>query len=67
MQTDKSGYFGFVPFIDRIGDGSLALYIFKNEVAGDSVGRFRVANGEFEIRLLDNLVFEGKCVNRMHA
>ena len=30
MQTDKSGYFGFVPFIDRIGDGSLALYIFKN-------------------------------------
>jgi hypothetical protein len=63
-QTDKSALSRYIPFVMKIGDGSLALFEFREEKLGKMVGGFRAANGEITITFLSNIVFVGTCRSR---
>lgn len=67
IQTDKSAISTYVPFVRKIGDGSLALYMFSNGMNEDRkmVGGYREANRELTIEFSENFLFVGHCKNRV--
>jgi hypothetical protein len=61
LQTEKLAMLGYYGFVRKIGEGSLALYEFRNTEHGDMRGGYLVANGEMTIKFADGLVFVGTC------
>jgi hypothetical protein len=61
VQTAKLAMANYIPFVDKIGEDSLALFIFKHDRSGKTVGGYRAANGDITIKFLDDLVFVGAC------
>ena len=59
VQTEKLAMLGYYGFVRKIGEGSLALYDFRNTKDSDMRGGYRVANGEMTIKFTDSLVFIG--------
>jgi hypothetical protein len=49
----------YISNIKKIGDGSLALYQFKDDDGNNLVGGYREANGEITFRLASGLTFTG--------
>jgi hypothetical protein len=64
VQTEKVALAHYIPFVEKIGEGSLALYDFRESKSGDSKGGYRAANGEITLKFSDNLVFVGTCTPR---
>ena len=58
-QTEKRAMASHIAFVQKIGNGSLALYMFKDGERGDTRGGYRVAHGEMTIKFTDSLVFVG--------
>jgi hypothetical protein len=46
VQTEKIASAHYIPFVEKIGQGSLAIYEFRESKFGDFKGGYRVANGE---------------------
>jgi hypothetical protein len=64
-QTDKNAALVlYIPFIDKIGEDSLTMFMFKDGKHGKLRGGFRTANGEITIAFRDDLVFLGTCRKR---
>jgi len=61
-QTDKLSMSIYVPRVDRIGDGSLALYsLWDGYPEKSMIGGYRVANSEITLQFGSKLTFTGKC------
>ena len=60
-QTEKSASFGYIPFVRKFGQGSLALYEFHDIRNSKPYlrGGYRASNGELTLVFSDNLVFVG--------
>ena len=61
VQTEKLALAHYIPFVEKIGKGGLALYEFREIKSGDFKGGYRAANGEITLKFSDNLVFVGTC------
>jgi hypothetical protein len=61
VQTEKLAGAFYLPFVRKTGEGSLALYEFRNTEDGEMRGGYRVANGELTIEFADSFVFIGTC------
>lgn len=61
VQTEKLAMLSYLPYVQKIGEGSLAMYAFRDREDGSMQGGYRVANGEMTIRFTDGSVFIGKC------
>jgi hypothetical protein len=57
-QTEKFALDLYIPFVNKIHEGSLALYEFR-ESDGGFKGGYRAANREITLKFSDNLVFVG--------
>lgn len=64
IQTDKSAMMKYVSHLTKIGEGSLALFVFRDERLGKMIGGYRVANGEITIQFIGSMIFAGKCDGR---
>jgi hypothetical protein len=60
-QTEKFALAHYILFVDKINEGSLALYEFLESNSGKFQGGYRAANGELTLKFSDNLVFVGTC------
>jgi hypothetical protein len=58
-QTEKLALAHYIPFVQKMNEGSLALYEFRESKFGDFKGGYRAANGELTLKFSDNLVFVG--------
>jgi hypothetical protein len=61
VQTEKFALAHYIPFVRKIGEGSLAIYEFwgSEPPSADFEGGYRAANGELTLKFSDNLVFVG--------
>ena len=59
VQTETNPLAYYIPFVEKIGEGSLALYEFRERNFGDFQGGYRAANGEITLKFHDKLVFVG--------
>jgi hypothetical protein len=59
VQTEKLALSHYIPFVEKIGERSLALYQFRESKSGGFEGGYRAANGEITLKFWDNLVFVG--------
>jgi hypothetical protein len=59
VQTEKFALAHYIPFVHKLGEGSLAIYEFRRSKSGDLQGGYRAANGEITLKFTDNLVFVG--------
>jgi hypothetical protein len=59
VQTEKVALAHYIPFVEKIGQGSLALYEFRESKSGALKGGYRAANGEITLKFSDDLVFVG--------
>jgi len=59
VQTEKLASAHYIPFVEKIGKGSLAIYEFRESKSGDFKGGYRAANGEITLKFSDNLFFVG--------
>jgi hypothetical protein len=59
VQTEKFALAHYIPFVRKIGEGSLAIYEFWKSKSADFQGGYRAANGEITLKFSDNLVFVG--------
>jgi hypothetical protein len=60
-QTEKFALAHYIPFVRKLGKGSLAIYEFwgSESPSADFEGGYREANGELTLKFSDNLVFVG--------
>jgi hypothetical protein len=61
VQTEKFALAHYIPFVRKLGKGSLAIYEFwgSESPSADFEGGYREANGELTLKFSDNLVFVG--------
>jgi hypothetical protein len=59
VQTETNPLAHYIPFVEKIREGSLALYQFRESKSGGFEGGYRAANGEITLKFSDNLVFVG--------
>ncbi len=59
VQTEKFALAYYIPFVHKIGEGSLALYEFWKSKSAGFQGGYRAANGEITLKFSDDLVFVG--------
>ena len=64
LQFDKRGITTYVPFVDKSGDGILAVYSFHRNDKDSMIGGLRIANGELVIKIYGDVVFIGRCSPR---
>src|SRR5262245_33748843 len=50
VQTEKFALAYYIPFVEKIGQGSLAIYEFRRSKSGDLQGGYRAANGEITLK-----------------
>lgn len=59
VQTENFALAHYIPFVEKIGQGSLALYEFRKSKFADLQGGYRASNGEITLKFSDDLVFVG--------
>jgi hypothetical protein len=64
MHAEKLAVANYVEFVRKIGEGSLALYEFRDDKGRGFKGGYRVSKGEMTIKLSDSLIFVGSCKPR---
>jgi hypothetical protein len=59
VQTEKNFVAYYFPFVAKIGEGSLAIYEFRQSKSDDLQGGYRASNGEITLKFPGNFVFVG--------
>lgn len=61
IQLDNAGLADYVSRLERVGDGTLAMFVFWDFGKTEMVGGYRVANSELTLKISPKATFMGKC------